>query len=993
MKTIKAQVFLLFPAFLIFGMLFFLSDQASAQSEGSDGVIPLSGSGFEQARSLAFSSDGSLLAAGATSGIYLIDPGERSISGFIETGTWARSVAFAPDRAVLAGGLFDGRIGFWDVPGAHLVQEFDEPEGRVRSISYSADGSLFASASDDDVLRIWRREEETPFLQIREGTDGLRVVALSPDGTMVAGAPGDNTVRVWHVPSGELLYTLEGHTDWVRCLAFSPDGQLLASGSFDRTIRLWGMADGRHERILEGHASSVLGVAFSPDGTRLASGSVDETVRLWQVSDGAPLQVLQGHQDFVFAVAFSPDGEILASGAGDNTVRLWALPSLPEKADLPVVQTPSDCRACHHSRGKVEPARVIELSCENCHAGGIGFSWCTGFPRSSRVVVGQATSYHPVEDVSGVPINDRDLAVAIASPGNWETLYVGGQFMAPATISGKVFHSDPRVLPDVKVQLDIISNGETTASLLTNPAENGAFSFDVAINPNSPPPHLSRPGTRQCLMCHGDFAPQAGLPAGDVHLVISAVAPDGQRATDDRWVRIDSSKRVTIPIHVLDAATGEGIDGLSVEASTILYEWRDRYASTRSTLNGEAQLDLESLTQANTAYTVSIPPQVVNDVLYSSTEPVDLTLEPGSDTYQPVLLTAQAVTARIQGELHLSGPTVDASIWAIQLPAGPAYRTSLQTNARFAFEHIPVSQYVIVADVPDAGEQGLYFEPATVDLLEMPVSNVSLSPENRRSISGQVTTKDGNRVPFGWVHLGDTGRIDRIDPVTGGFLLTDLDSGTRFVTVSAPGYYSLPQSIQGSAKTMNIQLVPRPDLRVFDWGTGHVTLPSETRATVLGTNIDLESGWLWGEGSSPEPLEIHLPGGTVHIFSGQFALERTAGGVGWFYLQSGEADVLYGGMQEAVTVQGGQMLRLAPGAQPLPLESAVLSALHAPVNQLPVPEVFEPSLGARLRNWLVRAGIGAMQTITFITYILSLVTLITIPSLALFSIWKRRRSS
>src|SRR5690606_22634284 len=108
----------------------------------------------------------------------------------------------------------------------------------------------------------------------------------------------------------------------------------------------------------------------------------------------------------------------------------------------------------------------------------------------------------------------------------------------------------------------------------------------------------------------------------------------------------------------------------------------------------------EILTQANTAYTVSIPPQAVNDVLYSSTEPVDIVLEPGADSYQPVILTAQAVTARIQGEVYLPGPTREAKIWAIQLPAGPAYQTSLQTNARFEFEQIPVSQYVIVADVP-----------------------------------------------------------------------------------------------------------------------------------------------------------------------------------------------------------------------------------------------------------------------------------------------------
>lgn len=995
MNTIRIRPILFWLALLITGVILFVSGRASAQSGERSGVIQLSSSGFEQARSISFSSDGSLLAVGGISGIYLVDPWKLSIAEFIETGTWARSVAFAPDRPILAGGLFDGRIGFWNIPDAHLTRTLEDPEGWVRSISFSADGSLIASASDDDTLRVWQVGNDTPILTVSEHTTGLRAVALSPDGTLVVGAPGDNTVRVWSVLSGELIYTLEGHTDWVRCLAFSPDGQLLASGSFDKTIRLWEMSDGRLEKTFKGHTSSVLGIAFSPDGQLLASGSVDETVRVWEVINGAQQHVLQGHNDFVYSVAFSPDSQVLASSSGDNTVRLWELQSIKTDVAPPIVHTPSDCRACHHNRGKIEPARVIELSCENCHADGISLSWCTGFPRSSQIEQ-QPVTYHAVEESSGVPVNHRDLAVVIASPGNWETLYVRGQFMAPEFISGKVFYKDPFALPAVEIQLDIISNGETTTSLVTHPAENGTFNFDVAINLTSPPPHLSRPGTRQCLVCHGDFVPQAGLPEGDVHLVVTAVAPDGQRATDDRWIRVDSSKQAVIPIQVLDAETGQGVEGLSVEAATILYEWRDRYALTISGPNGEAQFDLEYLSQAHTTYTLSIPPQVMDDVLYASPDSVEVVLEPDANSYPMLTLTAQAVSGRIQGELgglDVSSSGRDAKVWAIQLPAGPAYQTLLQLNNKFLFEKIPVSQYMVVADVPAFQKQGIYAHPAIVNLLDSTISNVSLSPESGRFLSGSVTTSDGNMLPFAWVKIGDTGRIQALDAATGEFLITDLPYEAAFVTVSAPGYYSLPQSVKTSTETLDVQLVPRPDLHIFDWGKGQVVMPPETIGSADGLNFDLESGWLWGEGSSSQPLEIQLPGRTIYISNASFALEQPVGAMGWLYIWNGQAEVRYDSTPEPVTVKSGQMLAMTPGAQPLPLDAAIAAALHPSVNKLPVFETFEPSIGARLKNWLVKTGIGAMQTITFITYILSLVTLIAIPALVLFSYQKKRRSS
>jgi WD40 repeat protein len=971
---------------------------ASARTDEPVRVIKLSESGFEQARAVSFSSDGKFLAVGVTSGIYLFDPQTLSTLEFIRTNTWARSVLFAPGSNMLAAGLFDNTIKFWNVPGTELTRTISDPKGWIRSISFSSDGALIASASDDNTVRIWRMSDSSPLLVLDKDTTGVRAVALSPDGTLVATALGDKTVRVWEVPSGKLLYTLNGHEDWVRCLAFSPDGQLLASGSFDKTIRVWNMLNGRLKRTLKGHSSSVLGVTFSPGGEILASGSVDGTVRIWNVSDGAPIRVLQGHTNFVYAVAFSPDGQTLASGSGDNTVRLWDMNVFAKaeaNAELPTVSTPSDCRACHHRRGLVEPAPVIELNCESCHQGGIGLSWCAGFPRS-RLIEKTPIAYNAVDDVSGVPINDRNLAVIIASPGNGETLYIRGSYMAPEFISGKIFYADPQLLSQVEVRLDIVSGGKTTASLVTHPTENGAFDFNVAIHPTSPPPLLSKPATRQCLVCHGDFVPLAGLPLGDVHLVVTALAPDGQQASDDRWIHVDPSLNTVLPVKVLDNDTNKPLDGLSISASTILYQWRGRFENVISDSHGNAQLTLETLTQAATTYTLSIQPQVVDGILYASSKPVVLHLDSASPSHPILTLTAHAVTGQINGELGgagVSSPAADARVWAIQLPFGPAYQTSIDSQNMFAFVNIPVSKYLVVPDNTALSKQGLYTTSHTVDLFESPVSSVIFLIGKGRSISGRIAAKNGDILPFAWVTIGDYGSAQIIDPTTGKFAISNFPSDAAFITITAPGYYSLPQSIRRSTESLDVQLVPRPELREIPWGDGQVVLPPESKGTANGLAFNLEYGWLWGQNALAQPLEIHLPGADIRISSGQFALEQPADGTGWLYMKQGQAEVLYDGGQDSVKVESRQMIAMVGNASPFPIEPVVVTSLHLPLEEEPVFEIIEPTFSARIQSWLVKTGIGAMQTITFITYILSLVTLIAIPVAGLFSYWKKRRNS
>ncbi|MCJ7435359.1 MAG: WD40 repeat domain-containing protein, partial [Anaerolineales bacterium] len=873
---------------LTIGFLLLFAGSASAQTDEAVRVIYLSSNGHERGNAVSFSPDGRLLAVGISSGVELFDTGNLSTLDFIQTNSWARSVVFLPGANTLAAGLFDNTIKIWHLPDAQLVRTFEEPQGWVRSISVSRDGSLIASASDDDTVRVWKTADGVSILILDKDTGGVRAVALSPDGQFVVAALDDTTVRVWRVANGELLYTLTGHEGWVRCLAFSPDGALLASGSFDKTVRLWSVADGKLLHTLEGHTASVLGVTFSPDGKTLASGSVDGTARLWQAADGSPIRVLQGHTDFVYAVAFSPDGKTLATGGADNAVRLWDLEKLSAEettagtGDNPTVQNEaehqavsSDCRLCHHPRGKIEPPRVIELSCEGCHTAGIGQAWCIAFPRSTSVTSTLIT-YVPTNELSGVPVGDNEVAVVIASPGNGETLYVKGNYTAPEFIAGKVFYAGQSLITDIEIRLDILSGAQKVTSLVTHPSRNGDYNFNVAINPGFPPPFLSRPGTRTCLVCHGDFLPEAGLPKGKVRIVVTAATPDGKTASDQRWIRIDSSGKISVPVQVIDEDTGKPVGGLNVQAATILYEWRGRFDNAATDQSGNAKLSLEVLSQAPTTYTLDVPPIVLNGLFYTSVEPVRLKLDSNATSAGQITLKVHTQIGQVTGKVipenkadNLSG----TEAWAIQLPVGPVYQTSFSNKNDFSFDNIPVSQYVITLDQDRLAKSGYRSVNQYIDLFGSPQETISFELAKSPNISVKINSENDGWLPFGWLVDDLENQAQPISPISGGFLIPVPSTESWLITVSAPGYYSQIRRIDSRQPSIDFQLVPRPETRLLAWGNGEIVIPPETQANWNGLNFTMDQGWMWGQGQASQSLQIDLPDFRIMIPGGKFALE------------------------------------------------------------------------------------------------------------------------
>lgn len=243
-----------------------------------------------------------------------------------------QNVAWSPDGTLLAVGTLTG-IWLYDAQTLAQVRYIEAVAGYV---TFSPDGTLLASTANNSIT-LWEVASGQTVLTI-EPSEWASRVTFSPNGTLLASVAPDK-VNLWDVASGRLVHTLVGHSTLVSSATFSPDNTIVASGSWDNTIKLWDAASGRELATLTGHTNWISSVTFSPDGTMLASGAADGTVKLWDVASRQEIRSLAG-QIGLSEVAFSPDGTLLASMSGFG-VKLWETASGHEVRTITITE-PND---------------------------------------------------------------------------------------------------------------------------------------------------------------------------------------------------------------------------------------------------------------------------------------------------------------------------------------------------------------------------------------------------------------------------------------------------------------------------------------------------------------------------------------------------------------------------------------------------------------------------------------------------------------------------
>ena len=287
------------------------------------------------------------------------------------------SVAFSPDGTLLAAGRNNhsssiGIIELWEVarstPVRRLAASLDGPSDFVGPVMFSPDGRILAGGGASQI-RLWdvaRREK----IDDLPGYGGISV-AFSPDGKTLASAVVGG-VQLWDVVTQAHIAVLRGlRRDMIPFIAFSPDSSTLASTWGSDGVQLSNVNTRAQIAVLKGgNGEEFSSVAFSPTGKTLASGSWDfpSKVVLWEVATRQTIATfVDGHDGIsIGSVKFSPDGRILASGSGSaGTIHLWDLSSLGVGVPAPTFSITLDVDAAAGNQGVktigVAPGSVVPI--------------------------------------------------------------------------------------------------------------------------------------------------------------------------------------------------------------------------------------------------------------------------------------------------------------------------------------------------------------------------------------------------------------------------------------------------------------------------------------------------------------------------------------------------------------------------------------------------------------------------------------------------------
>jgi WD40 repeat protein len=317
--------------------------------------------------------DGRILAAGSADGTVRLwntaDPADpRAVGPPLVAGIGnVASVAFSPDGSVLAAGgstLLSsdntlvpgggGRVRLWNVGDPDDPRPLGPPltgnDLQVLSVAFSPDGSVLATTGSGTgattTIQLWDiadpaapRPLGQPLAGPSTGVDLNFSLAFSPNGRLLASGGDSGLLQFWNVADPAHAKAIGDYisgTNIVASVRFTPDGRTLAAGNYDGTVQLWNVANpadpretGKLDAGLGDASSPVDSVAFSPDGKQLASTYDNGTVGIWDVADPVhPSQIgqpLTTDTSYVFSAAFGPDGSTLVTGSNDETIRLWNL--------------------------------------------------------------------------------------------------------------------------------------------------------------------------------------------------------------------------------------------------------------------------------------------------------------------------------------------------------------------------------------------------------------------------------------------------------------------------------------------------------------------------------------------------------------------------------------------------------------------------------------------------------------------------------------------
>ena len=273
--------------------------------------------------SLAWSTDGSVLAAGSISGpITLFDTTTGGVKQTLKGhGFGTAAIAWQPGGKLLASAGQDGKVRLWDAQTGSEMVAMDGGSAWVEQLIWHPRGEWLVSAAGKK-LRLWNAKGEL-LQNYPDQAATIAAVSWLPKGKeFITTCYGG--VFFWSPENDSLIRRFEWKGS-VLALAVSPDSQFIAGGCQDASVHFWHVKNGKNLEMT-GYPQKVKELSWDSSSRFLATGG-GEQVTIWDCSGKGPAGStpisFELHLKPLTALAFQNNGPILASACADGVIALW----------------------------------------------------------------------------------------------------------------------------------------------------------------------------------------------------------------------------------------------------------------------------------------------------------------------------------------------------------------------------------------------------------------------------------------------------------------------------------------------------------------------------------------------------------------------------------------------------------------------------------------------------------------------------------------------
>jgi len=286
---------------------------------------------------LAYSPDGKTLAVSGNREILLhTTDGSAPLKRLSGLSERILSLAFSSDGSLLAAGggtpARFGEIQLWDVPSGKLRRSLVLTGDTVFGVSLSPDGTRVAAGCTDNTVRIVDTASGKELSKMGAHENWVLGTVFGMDGKRIVSVGRDRSAKLTDAASGAFQENVNLLRGELTAIARHPSKEIVVIGGDERVPYVYMMDRPKNMKIaddttllrkLPRQDGAIAALAWSPDGRRIAVAGAAPEVNVYDAETGALVAQCKGHKAGIYTVAFSPDSTVAAAAGFDGMVRLY----------------------------------------------------------------------------------------------------------------------------------------------------------------------------------------------------------------------------------------------------------------------------------------------------------------------------------------------------------------------------------------------------------------------------------------------------------------------------------------------------------------------------------------------------------------------------------------------------------------------------------------------------------------------------------------------